>query len=80
MYSRSKKKKKNATLLLILIKTVLEITGMLLFFTNYRREMKLVPIDMDHRLLQFDVLKSVLGVRLYGGPVPNFILNAKFDY
>ena len=33
--------------------------------TNYRREMKLVPI-MDYFLLQFDALK-ILGVRFHGG-------------
>ena len=32
--------------------------------TNYRREMKLIPINMDYSLLQFDSLKFVLGTRL----------------
>ena len=30
------------------------------FNTNYRTEMKLVPINMDYYLLQFDVLKFFL--------------------
>ena len=29
---------------------------------NYHREMKLVPINMDYCLLQFDALKFFLGV------------------
>ena len=29
---------------------------------NYRREIKLVPINMDYCLLQFDALKIVSGV------------------
>ena len=33
------------------------------FNTNYRTEMKLVPIIMDYCLLQFDSLKFFLGVR-----------------
>ena len=37
------------------------------FNTNYRTEMKLVPIIMDYCLLQFDTLKFFLGVRLHGG-------------
>ena len=36
------------------------------FNTNYRLEMKLVPIVMDYCLLQFDVLKFFLKVRLHG--------------
>ena len=39
--------------------------------TYYHREMKLVPINMDYYLLQFDALKFVLGVRLCKG-LPNF--------
>ena len=31
------------------------------FNTNYRREIKLVPINMDYCLFQFDALKFVLG-------------------
>ena len=42
------------------------------FNPNYRTEMKLVPINMDYCLLQFDVLKFFLGVRLHGGSQPNF--------
>ena len=37
------------------------------FSTNYRTEMKLVPIIMDYFLLQFDYLKFSLGVRFHGG-------------
>ena len=37
------------------------------FKTNYPRKMKLVPINMHYFLLQFDVLKFVLRVRLHGG-------------
>ena len=40
------------------------------FYTNYRTEMKLVPIMMD--LLQFDALKFFSWVRLHGGSQPNF--------
>ena len=56
MYSRSKKKRNIP----------------IYFNTNYRREMKLVPIIMDYCLLQFDALKFLLGVRLQGGSQPNF--------
>ena len=35
--------------------------------TNYRREIKLVRINMDYCLLQFDDLKFFFGVRLHGG-------------
>ena len=42
------------------------------FKTSYRREMKLVPIDMDYRRLQCDAFKFFLGVRLHGGSLPNF--------
>ena len=41
-------------------------------YTNYRAEMKLVPIIIDYCLLQFDALKFFLGVRLHGGSLPNF--------
>ena len=40
--------------------------------------MKLVPINMDSCLLQFDVLKFMLGVRLLGGSNFNFF-NLKFQ-
>ena len=40
--------------------------------TNYRTEMKSVPLNMDYYLLQFDALKFFLGVRLHGGSLPNF--------
>ena len=40
--------------------------------TNYRREMKIIPINMDYCLLQFDALQFFLGVRLHGGSAPNF--------
>ena len=33
----------------------------------FDREMKLVPINMDYSLLQFDALKFVLGVLLHEG-------------
>ena len=56
MYSRSNKKRNTP----------------IYFNTNYRREMKLVPIIMDYCLLQFDALKFFLGVRLHGGSLPNF--------
>ena len=36
------------------------------FNANYGREMKFAPINMDYSLLQFDALKFVLRVRLYG--------------
>ena len=39
--------------------------------TNYRRETKLAPINMDYCLLKFDALKSYLGVRLQGGSLHN---------
>ena len=41
--------------------------------TNYRKEMKMIPIIMDQYLLYFDALKFFLGVRLHGGgSQPNF--------
>ena len=42
------------------------------FNTNSRREIKLVPINMDYCLLQFDAIKYFLGVHLHGGSQPNF--------
>ena len=42
------------------------------FHTNYRAEMKLVPIIKDYCPLQFDALKFFLGVRLHGGSQPSF--------
>ena len=42
------------------------------FNTNYCRDMKLVPINMDYCLLQFDALIFFLGVRLHRGSLPNF--------
>ena len=41
------------------------------FNTNYRTEMKMVPIIMDYCPLQFDALKCFLGVRLHRGSLPN---------
>ena len=38
-------------------------------YTNYCREMKPVPINVDYCLLQFDALIFVLGVRLHGGEI-----------
>ena len=35
------------------------------FNTNYRTEMKLVPIIMNYRLIHFDALELFLGVRLH---------------
>ena len=44
--------------------------------TIYRGEMKLVSINMDYCLVQFDALKFFLGVHLHGGrggmSLPNF--------
>ena len=40
--------------------------------TNYRTNMKLVPIIMDYYLLQMGALKFFLGVRLHGGSLLNF--------
>ena len=40
--------------------------------TNYRREMKVVPINMDYCLPQFNALKFVLGVSLHAGSLRNF--------
>ena len=37
------------------------------FKTNYRIEMKLVPIMMEYCLLQSDALNFFLGVHLHGG-------------
>ena len=57
MYCRSQKEKINPTY----------------FNTNYRREMKLVPIIMNNCLLKFDALKFFLCVHLHGGgSQPNF--------
>ena len=54
MYSRSKKKKRN---------------NPINSSTNYRREMKLEPLNMDYCLLQFDAIKLFLRVRLQRGVV-----------
>ena len=54
MYYRSKKKKKKRN-------TPTNSN------TNYRREMKLVPINKDYCLLSFDVFKFSLGGRLHEG-------------
>ena len=43
--------------------------------TIYRREMKLVPINVDYCLLQVDALKFFLGVRLHGGLELTLILS-----
>ena len=43
------------------------------FNTNYRTEMKLVPIIMDYCLFQFDALNFFLEARLNGGSLPNYI-------
>ena len=47
-------------------------TPLFISIQSYRTEMKLVPIIMDHCLLQFDALKFFLGMRLHGGSPPNF--------
>ena len=41
--------------------------------TKYHRGMKLIPINMDYCLLQFDAVQLFLGVRLHGGSLHNFI-------
>ena len=38
----------------------------IIFKTNYRREIKLIPIIMDYCLFQFDALKFFLGVVYMG--------------
>ena len=53
MFSRSKKKRKSKN-------TPINST------TNYRTEIKLIPIDVDYRLIQFDALKVFLGILLHG--------------
>ena len=40
------------------------------FNTSYRKEIKLIPIDMDYYLLQFDALIFKLRIRLYWGSLP----------
>ena len=42
------------------------------FNANYHREIKLVRINIDCYLVQFEALKFVLEVRLHGGSVLNF--------
>ena len=42
------------------------------FHTNYRAEMKLVPIIKDYCPLQFDALKFFLGAHLREGSLSNF--------
>ena len=56
MYSSSKKKRNTP----------------IYFNTNYRREMKLVPIIMDLCLLQFDAFKFFFGLGLRWLSLPNF--------
>ena len=41
-------------------------------YTNYHREMELVPINMDYCLLQFDEWKFCLGVSVHGSSLPDF--------
>ena len=53
MYNRSKKKRNTP----------------IYFNTDYRAEMKLVPIIMYNCLLQLDVLNFFLGVHLHRGSV-----------
>ena len=65
IYSRPKKKKRNIPVI---------------SNANYRREMKLIPIEVDYCLFLFDALKFFLGVHLNegGGVVRNFnIFNVK---
>ena len=43
---------------------------------NYHTEIKLVPVNTDYCLLQFDALKFFLGIRLHGwvwGGVSTFL-------
>ena len=47
------------------IKRKKERNSRIYFNTNYRTEMKLVPVIMDHCLLQFEALKFFLE-RLHG--------------
>ena len=49
--------------------------------TNYRRKMKLIPINMDYDLLQFDAIQFFLEVRFHGGSQSNynFFLILKFN-
>ena len=47
------------------------------FNTNYRTEMKLLPIIMDYSLLQFDALRFFLGVRLHGESLHNLFFQYK---
>ena len=42
------------------------------FNANDRREIKLVPLNIDYCLLQFDALNFFLGVRVHGRSVHNF--------
>ena len=42
------------------------------YHINYHREMKLIPINMDYCLLQFDALNFILGVHLHGESERNF--------
>ena len=41
-------------------------------YANYHREMKLLSINMDYCLFQFNALRFVLGVRPHEVSVPNF--------
>ena len=45
--------------------------------TNYRREMKHVPVNIDYNLFQFDTSKFVIGVHPLGGSVPNLNFQCK---
>ena len=50
--------------------------------TSYRREMKLIPINIHFCLLQFDALKFFPGVSLHGGLFLTLIFSMptpKFD-
>ena len=50
------------------------------FNTNYRTEMKLVPIIMVYYLLQFDASKIFLGVRKHGGGVSTLLYFFQFKH
>ena len=43
--------------------------------TRYRRKVKLVPINMNYCLLQFDALKSFL-ILIFQGKPPNLTTNS----
>ena len=67
MFNASKTNSADQTYIYLNVQLVKKKKTLIYFNANCHTEMKLVPINMDYNLLQFDALKFVLGVRLKWG-------------